>query len=120
MRCRLTKDFLFDAAQSLPRVSPEHRCSRLHGHGFKAEITIEGEVNPEMGWIYDHAEISRVVNPVIKILDHSYLNEVPGLENPTMECIAAWLWEKLLPDLPALAEITIHETPTARCTYRGE
>ncbi len=91
----------------------------MHGHSFKLEIVIEGEVDPGSGWIYDHAKISRAVEPLIELLDHKYLNEVPGLANPTIELMCAWFWERLATGLPGLAEIVIHETPTARCIYRG-
>ena len=86
----------------------------------KVEITFEGEVDPKMGWLFDHAEISRVMRPIVEQLDHVYLNEVPGLENPTIENLAAWIWRALAPKLPGLVEIVVHETPTARCAYRGE
>jgi 6-pyruvoyltetrahydropterin/6-carboxytetrahydropterin synthase len=92
----------------------------MHGHSFKVEITIEGEVNPAIGWVYDHAEISRAMKPLLDLMDHGYLNEIEGLENPTIENMAGWLWKKLLPQLPGLAEIVIHETPSARCVFRGE
>ncbi|HEY8902892.1 MAG TPA: 6-carboxytetrahydropterin synthase QueD [Chthoniobacterales bacterium] len=120
MRARLTKDFRFESAQTLPNVPATHKCGRMHGHSFLVEISVEGEVNPATGWIYDHAEISRAMDPIVELLDHAYLNEVPGLENPTIELMAGWLWSKLAPQLPGLAEIVIHETPTARCSYRGE
>jgi 6-pyruvoyltetrahydropterin/6-carboxytetrahydropterin synthase len=120
MRARLTKDFRFESAQTLPNVPPTHKCGRMHGHSFLMEITVEGEVNPATGWIYDHAEISKAMNPLVEMLDHAYLNEIPGLENPTIELMAGWFWQKLAPQLPGLAEIVIHETPTARCSYRGE
>ena len=120
MKVRLTKDFLFEAAQTLPCAPEGHKCRKMHGHSFKLEIAIEGEVDAETGWIYDHSRISGVVEPLIELLDHKYLNEVPGLENPTIELMAAWFWQKLAPSLPGLAEIVIHETPTARCIYRGE
>lgn len=120
MRARLTKDFTFEAAQTLPKVPAGHKCAGMHGHSFKVEISIEGEVDPAIGWIYDHAQITRAMEPLLENLDHSYLNEIPGLENPTIELMAAWFWEKLAPDLPGLAEIVIHETPSARCSYRGE
>ncbi len=120
MRVRLTKDFQFEAAQTLPKVPADHKCGRLHGHSFKIEISVEGEVNPETGWVYDHAEISRAMKPLVADLDHAYLNEIPGLENPTIENMAGWFWEKLVHRCPGLCEITIHETPTARCVYRGE
>jgi 6-pyruvoyltetrahydropterin/6-carboxytetrahydropterin synthase len=120
MRARLTKDFFFESAQTLPNVPPGHKCGKMHGHSFRVEISVEGEVNPETGWIYDHAEIGRAMNPLIAQLDHAYLNEVPGLENPTIELMAAWFWKKLALQCPGLCEIVIHETPWARCSYRGE
>ena len=120
MKVRLAKDFIVEAAQSLPKVPAGHKCSRLHGHTFTIEIVVEGEVNPDTGWLYDHAEISKAMKPLVAQLDHAYLNDIPGLENPTIELMAGWLWKKLLPSLPELAEIIIHETPSARCSYRGE
>ena len=120
MKVRLTKDFILEAAQSLTKVPAGHKCARLHGHTFTIEISVEGEVNPDTGWLYDHALISAAMRPIIEELDHSYLNDVPGLENPTIEMMAGWLWNKLSPQLPGLAEIVIHETPFARCSYRGE
>lgn len=120
MRVRLTKDFTFEAAQTLPCVPEGHKCRRMHGHSFKVEISVEGEVDPKTGWFYDHAKISHAMRPLLEDLDHSYLNEIEGLENPTIENMAAWFWQKLAPQCPGLAEIVIHETPTARCSYRGE
>lgn len=119
MRARLTKDFTFEAAQTLPNAPAGHKCKLMHGHSFKVEISVEGEVDPEIGWVYDHALISRAMNPLLERLDHSYLNEVDGLENPTIENMAAWFWRKLEPDCPGLCEIVLHETPTARCVFRG-
>jgi len=81
---------------------------------------VEGEVDPKTGWFYDHAEISRAMNPLMDLLDHSYLNEIPGMENPTIENMCQWFWQKLAPQLPGMAEIVIHETPSARCSYRGK
>ena len=120
MIARLTKDFTFEAAQTLPNVPPDHKCRRMHGHSFKVEISVEGEVDPHLGWVYDHAEISKAVEPLLEKLDHSYLNEIDGLENPTIEYIAAWLSRHLRSKCPGLCEIVIHETPTARCSYRGK
>ena len=120
MRARLTKDFTFEAAQTLPSAPEGHKCRNMHGHSFKVEVSVEGEVDCAHGWIYDHAEIGAAMKPLIAQLDHSYLNEVAGLENPTIENMATWFWEKLAPQCPGLCEIVIHETPTARCAYRGE
>ncbi len=119
MRAQLTKVFYFEAAQTLPKVPAGHKCGQLHGHSFKVEISVEGEVNPETGWVYDHAVISRAMRPLLERLDHAFLNDIPGLENPTIELMAVWFWERLAKDCPGLSEIVIHETPTARCAYRG-
>ena len=120
MKVRLTKDFLFESAQTLPCAPEGHKCKQMHGHSFKVEITVEGEVDPATGWFYDHAKISQAMRPLVDQLDHGYLNEVPGLENPTIELMAGWFWGHLAPQLPGLSEIVIHETPSARCSYRGE
>jgi 6-pyruvoyltetrahydropterin/6-carboxytetrahydropterin synthase len=119
MRVRLTKDFNFESAQTLPAAPEGHKCRRMHGHSFKVEISVEGDVDPSTGWVYDHAAISAAMKPIVSQLDHSYLNEIPGMENPTIENMAAWFWKKLAPQLPGLCEIVIHETPTARCVYSG-
>ena len=115
----LRKTFQFEAAHLLPRLPKAHKCRRLHGHSFKVEVSVEGEVDHASGWVYDHAEISAAMKPLIAQLDHSYLNEIAGLENPTIENMAAWFWAKLAPQCPGLCEIVIHETPTARCVFRG-
>jgi len=119
MHVRLTKDFTFEAAQTLPSAPEGHKCRKMHGHSFKVEISVEGEVDAATGWFYDHAEIGRAMKPLLDVLDHGYLNEIPGLENPTIENMCAWFWQKLAQQLPGLAEIVLHETPTARCSYRG-
>ena len=119
MQVRLTKDFSFESAHMLPNVPEGHKCGRMHGHSFKVEITVEGEVDPHMGWFMDHSEISLAVKPIIEELDHNYLNDIPGLENPTFEVLAGWIWNKLKPVLPGLTEIVICETASARCSYRG-
>ena len=119
MRAQLTKRFTFEAAQTLPNVPEGHKCRQMHGHSFKIEVSVEGEVDPDVGWVYDHARISEAMAPLLEQLDHAYLNEVPGLENPTIENMAAWFWRHLEPGCPGLAEIVIHETPTARCVFRG-
>lgn len=116
---RLTKDFRFESAQTLPNVPEGHKCGKMHGHSFKVEISVEGEADPATGWIYDHARISKAMQPLMELLDHAYLNEIPGLENPTIENMCLWFWQKLAPELPGLCEIVIHETPAARCSFKG-
>ena len=121
MRVELVKEFGFEAAHRLPHVPPEHKCFRMHGHSYRIEVQIAGEVDPRMGWLVDFGEIVAQVEPVLRQeLDHRVLNDVPGLENPTSEVLAAWLWRRLGPIVPHLVAITVHETCTARCTYRGD
>lgn len=120
MRCQLSRDYHFEAAHRLPRVPPSHKCSRVHGHSYHVTLLVAGEVHPEMGWLIDFADIDQVVEPVIARLDHHLLNDIPGLDNPTSELLAAWLWREIQPGLPGLVEISVAETPTSRCIYRGE
>ncbi len=120
MKLELRKTFQFESAHRLPQLPEGHKCHRLHGHSFQAEIVVEGECDPRLGWVMDYAEISAAFKPIWEQLDHNYLNEIPGLENPTSERIAVWIWQRLQPQLPLLKEIVIAETCTARCAYRGE
>ncbi|RIK40748.1 MAG: 6-carboxytetrahydropterin synthase QueD [Chloroflexi bacterium] len=116
----LFKEFMFEAAHRLPNVPPGHKCARLHGHSFKVTIHVEGDVDPHTGWVIDFAEIKAAFQPLYDQLDHYYLNEIDGLENPTSEVLARWIWTRLKPTLPALSQVTIHETCTSGCRYRGE
>lgn len=119
MRSRLVRSFRFESAHFLPKVPPGHKCARVHGHSYEVEVVIEGEIDPERGWVMDFSTISEHVSPLITSLDHRLLNELPGLENPTTELLAVWLWDKLAPGLPELVELSISETPNTRCIYRG-
>ncbi len=119
MNVTLNKEFEFAAAQSLPNFPDGHKCHRLHGHTFHVKISVTGPVDPKSGLFYDHAIISEKMKPLIELLDHSYLNEIPGLENPTIENACDWFWKKLEGVLPGLSEITLYETERASCTYRG-
>lgn len=116
----LRKTFQFEAAHLLPRLPRSHKCRRLHGHSFKVEIVISGELDPKLDWVMDYADIKKVFKPIWKKLDHRYLNEIPGLQNPTSENISIWIWKKLKPKLPLLTQVTVAETCTASCTYRGK
>ena len=120
MRTRLERSYRFEAAHFLPRVPPGHKCARMHGHSYQIEVAIEGEVDPDRGWVMDFAEIDEHVVPLVRQLDHQVLNEIEGLENPTSELLARWWWTKLVPGLgQLLAEVVISETPTSRCVYCG-
>jgi 6-pyruvoyltetrahydropterin/6-carboxytetrahydropterin synthase len=119
MKLELRKTFQFEAAHLLPHLPETHKCRRLHGHSFCAEIVVSGNCDPKLGWVMDYADISSAFKPLWEQLDHRYLNEVPGLENPTSENLAVWIWERLKPALPQLIEVVVAETCTARCVYRG-
>lgn len=115
----LFKEFNFEAAHLLPNVPEGHKCARLHGHSFRVEIHVEGEVDGKYGWVMDFSDIKAAVRPIIKILDHYYLNDIDGLENPTSENIAFWLWQKIKPELPELSKVIVKETCTSGCIYTG-
>ena len=115
----LRKTFQFEAAHLLPHLPAGHKCRRLHGHSFKVEVVVSGELDPKLGWVMDYAVISDLFRPLWQQLDHYYLNEIIGLENPTSENIAVWIWDRLKPNLPQLTEIVVAETCTTRCVYRG-
>jgi 6-pyruvoyltetrahydropterin/6-carboxytetrahydropterin synthase len=119
MRAEIVKELRFEAAHRLPNVPPGHKCARLHGHSFKVVVRVEGEVDPHTGWVADFSTIKDAFEPLHAVLDHHYLNEVEGLENPTSENLARWIWVRLEAALPGLAEISVHETCTSSCTYRG-
>jgi 6-pyruvoyltetrahydropterin/6-carboxytetrahydropterin synthase len=119
MKVELRKTFQFEAAHLLPHLPKSHKCRRLHGHSFKVEVVLAGECDPKLGWLMDYAEISEAFKPILEKLDHYYLNEIPGLENPTSENVAVWIWTRLKPKLPQLLEIVVAETCLSRCIYRG-
>lgn len=120
MRVSLTKSFNFEAAHWLPCFPEGHKCRRLHGHSFKVDIVVEGEVAPEKGYLVDFGDLKKVVGPVIDSLDHRLLNDIPGLENPTSEMIARWIWEQVADKVPLLSEVHVMETCTSGCGYRGD
>src|SRR5277367_808966 len=113
------KEFVFEAAHRLPNVSPGHKCGRLHGHSFRAEIHVSGLVGAHTGWVMDFADIKAIFGPIYDRLDHNYLNEIKGLENPTSENIARWIWEQLKPLLPMLSKVVVRETCTSGAVFTG-
>jgi len=115
----LYKDFRFEAAHRLPSVPQGHKCARLHGHSFLVRLTVEGDINADTGWLMDFDDIKTAFSPLLEQLDHHYLNDIPGLENPTSEILATWIWDRLVPDLPELVAVEIRETCTVGCVFRG-
>jgi 6-pyruvoyltetrahydropterin/6-carboxytetrahydropterin synthase len=116
---QLKKRFSFEASHFLPALPENHKCRRLHGHRFEVAVTLEGPVAPDTGWVMDFAEVHRIVSPHVLELDHSLLNDIPGLENPTSENIAVWLWNRLKDRLELLDAVEIRESPNSACIYRG-
>ena len=118
-RVRLVRKFTFEAAHRLPNVPLDHKCYRLHGHSFKVALVCEGDIDPRTGWLIDFGELKGCMAPLLDQLDHHYLNEIEGLENPTSENLARWIWMRVKPIVPCLAQVSVAETCTARCEYRG-
>jgi len=111
--------FTIEAAHRLPNVPAGHKCARLHGHSFRIELHVSGEVNQHTGWVMDFAEVKAAFQPIYDRLDHHYLNDIPGLENPTSENLACWIWNETKPSLTLLSKVVVHETCTSGCVYVG-
>ena len=115
----ISKTFRIEAAHRLPQVAAGHKCARLHGHSFAIEVHVSGPLDPRFGWVMDFADLKSAFAPLYEQLDHTYLNDIPGLDNPTSENLARWIWVHLAPRLPLLSRIVVHETCTSACSYDG-
>jgi 6-pyruvoyltetrahydropterin/6-carboxytetrahydropterin synthase len=113
------KIFSLESAHRLPNVPAGHKCARVHGHSFRVEIHVRGAVDGHLGWVMDFADLKAAFEPLFQRLDHHYLNDVPGLENPTSENLARWIWRELKPALPQLSKVVVHETCTSGAVYEG-
>ena len=113
------KVFTIEAAHRLPNVPEGHKCARLHGHSFRIELHLSGEIDEHVGWVMDFADVKAAFKPIYERLDHHYLNDIPGLENPTSEVLARWIYQQAKPLLPLLSMVVVHETCTAGSRYRG-
>ena len=113
------KEFTFEAAHRLPNLPDGHKCRRLHGPSFRVQLHVRGRVVEPEGWIVDFADIKKAFQPFYDQLDHYYLNEVEGLENPTSENLARWIWERMRRVLPGLCKVIVCETCTSGCVYEG-
>ncbi|NGY60381.1 6-carboxytetrahydropterin synthase QueD [Lentzea sp. NEAU-D13] len=113
------REFTFEAAHRLPNVPEGHKCARLHGHSYRVEVHVSGDVDTRAGWVMDFGDLKKAFVPIDAELDHHYLNDVPGLENPTSENLARWIWDRLIDELP-LSKIVVRETCTSGCVYRGD
>ncbi|HTY11606.1 MAG TPA: 6-carboxytetrahydropterin synthase QueD [Bacteroidota bacterium] len=114
------KEITFEAAHFLPHVPEGHKCRRMHGHSYIVQLFVAGKIDERVGWVLDFGDLKEIAEPVINQLDHHCLNDISGLENPTCEILARWIWSRLRPLLPPLSKIVVKETPTSGCVYRGE
>jgi len=114
------KIFRFEAAHFLPRVAEGHKCRNMHGHSYKFIIYLNGALDAQSGWLLDFHDIKLAIDPIVEILDHQVLNDIPGLENPTAEVITIWLWNRIKPILPQLCRVHLKETASSGCIYEGE
>ncbi len=113
--------FYFESAHFMPNFPEGHPNRRLHGHTYTAEVVVRGPVNPATGFVVDHGDLLEALKPLQDTLDHNSLNEIPGLELPTSECIARWMWRALKPRIPLLHEIRIsREQAGIQVAYQGE
>jgi len=113
------REFTFEAAHRLPNVPAGHKCARLHGHSYRVEVHVTGPIGADTGWVMDFGDLGEACVPVREQLDHYYLNDIAGLENPTSEVLARWIWDRLAGAVP-LSAVVIRETCTSGCVYRGE
>lgn len=115
----MSKSVRFEAAHFLP----EHdgKCRNVHGHSWVLHLVVEGphlqEDGPKKGMLIDYGEVGAVCKELHALLDHSLLNEIPGLETPTSEVLALWVWERVKSRLPELACVVVEETCTSRCEF---
>ncbi|MEM7356482.1 MAG: 6-carboxytetrahydropterin synthase QueD [Acidobacteriota bacterium] len=114
------RSFTFEAAHFLPKTPEGHKCRRMHGHSFYVEVHVTGEVDAETGWVMDFADLKRAIEPIEQALDHRLLNDIEGLENPTSESIARWIWVRIEPAMPGLSKVVVRETCNTGCIYRGD
>lgn len=116
---QIFKQFTFDSAHFLPNVPDGHKCKEIHGHTYRLTVFIEGPLDKDLNWVMDFSDLKRAIGPVIDSIDHKLMNNISGLENPTCEQMAIWLWNKIKPKIPLLKKIELNETPTSGVVYEG-
>ena len=117
----LVRKYTFQAARKLTKIEPDHICANLHGHTFHISIKIEGELNSENDFVMDFFDIDKIFDKLVyQVLDHKYLNEIPGLESPTTENLSKWIWSSLIKKLNILKEVRVFENDVYGCIYKGD
>ncbi len=114
------KQFTFDSAHYLPNVPADHKCRNIHGHTYQLTVYINGPLHPEQGWVMDFSIVKRIIIDVLDKIDHKLLNDIAGLDNPTCEKVAIWLWDNIKPSISLLEKIRLNETPSSGVVYTGE
>ena len=116
----LSKQFRFEAAHTLQRGIDAEPCRRIHGHSYRAEITVRGTADPATGMLVDRGLFERALEEAQDGLDHRFLDEINDLGPATLENLSVWVWHKLAPVCPGLARVTIHRDSCGEsCTYLG-
>jgi 6-pyruvoyltetrahydropterin/6-carboxytetrahydropterin synthase len=117
----LSKQFRFDAAHTLDRTIQTESSRRIHGHSYRAEVTLRGKPNPETGMVMDVGILEQEIETVRDALDHRFLDEINDLGPATMENLCRWIWDRLKPAIPALTKVSVfRDSASDSCTYWGE
>ena len=117
---RIFRTYTIHAARSIPTLKDDHICKNLHGHTFKIAIEIDGDIN-EVGFVMDFYDLDIIVKDVIvNKIDHKNLNSITGLANPSSEYLSIWIWDKLLPHVPGLYQVTVSEDNGTGVKYKGK
>jgi 6-pyruvoyltetrahydropterin/6-carboxytetrahydropterin synthase len=116
----LTKSFGFEAAHTLQRQIARESSQRIHGHSYKAEITVAGEPDPASGMVMDIGVLDQHLSRVRAQLDHQFLDDIKDMGPATMENITRWIWDRLADAVPGLVRVTVlRESCGERCAYQG-
>lgn len=117
---KIFRKFTFDSAHFLPNVPDGHKCKNVHGHTYHLTVFFEGDIDEHLKWVIDFSEVKNVIKPIIDSIDHKLLNDIEGLENPTCEVLAIWIWDKIKPQIPALVKVKLYENTTSGVIYEGK
>ena len=116
----LTRRYKFDAAHHLPTLPEHHPCHRMHGHTYVVWLTVTGPVVD--GMVIEYGDLDDIWrHQCALVLDHHTLNDVPGLENPTVEILTPWIFKRLAPNMTGgvcLESVRVQESESSSCEYR--